>query len=189
MSLYNVWIENDWVVKLMILAVFVVIMIVFEKSYQLFKSYKSLQGMKKLSSLNAVESLEPSKLKEVLVQINAFEGQRVELFDANIGVKLDILESYLMRFVSVLGLIAILSPMLGLIGTFLGVWHVFEGVSQVNLNDPSVIAKGIKEVLIDTMAGLIVAVIAMIFYKSYEIIAQKMVTSFEEQLYILLKQK
>ena len=187
MNIYTLWLENDWVVKLMIIATFTVFIIVFEKIYQFISTFKTLKKMQNITSFNEIHMLPSSELTTILQDINSFEGEREALFNAHVGVKLDMFESYLMRYVSILGLIAILSPMLGLIGTFLGVWHVFEGVSQVSLSDPAIIAKGIKEVLIDTMAGLIVAVIAMIFYKSFEILGQKMVMSFEESLYKLLK--
>ena len=48
-------------------------------------------------------------------------------------------------------------------------------------------AKGIKEVLIDTMAGLVVAVVAMLFFKIFEFLAQRNIMMFENQLCKLLK--
>lgn len=189
MSIYTLWLENDWVVKTMIIATMTTTIIIFEKLFQFYITLKSFKEMNELASLNELDKLQKSHVKTLLEDLLTFKDERKELFDANIGVKLDIFESYMMRYISVLGLIAILSPMLGLIGTFLGVWHVFEGVSQVSLSDPAVIAKGIKEVLIDTVSGLMVAVYAMIFYKSFEIFVHKQVMQFESKLYKLLKEK
>ena len=150
MNLYTIFLENDWVVKTMIVASMITTLIVFEKLYQFYTYTQLLKEMKKLNSLSEIAALKPSFTKTLLEDISTFKDERKELFDANIGVKLDMFESYMMRYISVLGLIAILSPMLGLIGTFLGVSHVFDGVSQVSLSDPAIIAKGIREVLIDS---------------------------------------
>ena len=189
MNLYTIFLENDWVVKTMIVAAIVTTLIILEKLYQFYISYQALQELKSMQNISEIEQLKSSQLKDILANISSFEGERRELFDANVGVHLDIYESYLMRYIPIIGLIAILAPMLGLIGTFLGVSHVFDGVSQVSLSDPAIIARGIRGVLIDTLSGLMVAVYAMIFYKAFEIYVQKIIMKFEAQLYKLLKEK
>jgi len=83
--------------------------------------------------------------------------------------------------------VATLAPMVGLVGTFLGVWHVFEGVGSFGLEEPAVIAQGIKEVLIDTVAGLTVAIPAMILYKSFQITGNRLLLRLEERTYELLE--
>ena len=188
MSIAQIWIENDWVIRILIVALMVVLVLGTEKIYQYIRTYLMMQKLGTLQTLDQVHLLPSGLIRDTLEDINAFKGSREALYNAHVGVKLDLFEQSMMRFVSLIGLIAVLSPMLGLIGTFIGVWHVFEGVGSVGLNDPAVIARGIKEVLIDTMAGLVVAVIAMIFYKFFEFVSTKNVSIFEEKLYRLIRE-
>jgi len=187
MTLIDFWMQNDWVVKTLLVAVALMAVIVMEKSYQFYRAYRGIRAMSQMQRLDETQRLEEGRIRALIEEVHAFSDANETLFNANVGVKLEVFEQYMMRYVSVLGLIAVLSPMLGLIGTFLGVWHVFGGVGAVGLSDPAMIAAGIKEVLIDTMAGLSVAVVAMIFYKSFEFTAIRFVTRFEEKLYILIK--
>jgi len=187
MSIMEFWSHSDWVIKVLLLVLGVVLVMVFEKLYHYFLNHKSMQQLQNMNTLNELDTMDESFIKETLLEIKNFSGSSEALFNSFVGVKLDLYEHYMMRYVTIIGVVAILSPMLGLIGTFIGVWHVFEGVGNIGLNDPAVIAKGIKEVIIDTMAGLVVAVIAMIFYKTFEFIGAKSVTKFEEKLYKLLR--
>jgi len=187
MSIMEFWSHSDWVIKVLLLVLGVVLVMVFENLYHYFLNYKSMQQLQNMNTLNELDTMDESFIKETLLEIKNFSGSSEALFNSFVGVKLDLYEHYMMRYVTIIGVVAILSPMLGLIGTFIGVWHVFEGVGNIGLNDPAVIAKGIKEVIIDTMAGLVVAVIAMIFYKTFEFIGAKSVTKFEEKLYKLLR--
>jgi len=187
MNILQLWLENDWVIKILIIATIVVIVISLEKSYQFFKVYKALKELDDISNIEETQKLSKNSVSEILINVHSFKDSESELYNANIGIKLDMFEDSQMKYVGIISTIAVLSPMLGLIGTFIGVWHVFEGVGSVGLNDPAIIARGIKEVLIDTMAGLIVAVIAMIFFKIYEYLAQKNILQFEDKLYKLLK--
>ena len=187
MNIVEIWMHNDWVIKTLIVATMVVLVIALEKGYQFFKVAGELKALKGIESVREFEQLKGGEVQTILQDIDSFKNEDKALFNSNVGIKLDIFESSQMRFVGIISTIATLSPMLGLIGTFIGVWHVFEGVGSVGLNDPAIIARGIKEVLVDTMAGLIVAVISMVFYKIFEYLGQKNILTFEDKLYKLLK--
>lgn len=189
MSIAEIWIQNDWVVKTLLIALGVVALMVFEKIYNYYTLYKTLKELDAIKSLEEVDALKDGYVKNALLEIKEFDSKSETLFHSFVNVKIDMYEQYVMKYVTTIGLIAVLSPMLGLIGTFIGVWHVFEGVSDISLSDPSVIAKGIKEVLVDTMSGLVVAVISMIFYKSFEYVSSKNVSVFEEKIYRLIREE
>lgn len=180
LNIVELWMTQDWVVKILIIAFIGVTLIIMEKFYQLFTATRQIR-MLDGQALKA-------PYNEVMASIRSFESDSEALFNANAGVQLEKIDQHLERYVGILGLIAVLSPMLGLIGTFFGVWHVFEGVGNFGLNDAAVIARGIKEVLIDTMAGLIVAVYATIFYKLFELWARRLSIAFEEKLYAIVKE-
>jgi biopolymer transport protein ExbB len=69
------------------------------------------------------------------------------------------------RFISTLGMIASLSPLMGLLGTVLGMIRTFNAISTEGIGNPAVLAGGIAEALITTAAGLTVAIPALIGYK------------------------
>lgn len=69
------------------------------------------------------------------------------------------------RFLNTLGTVAALSPLLGLLGTVLGMIEVFNVVALRGSGDPSALAHGISMALITTAAGLIVAIPALFFHR------------------------
>lgn len=69
------------------------------------------------------------------------------------------------RNVSALGTIAHIAPLLGLLGTVTGTMQAFGVLGRFGaVADPSILAKGVSEALVTTVAGIVVAVPAVIFY-------------------------
>lgn len=73
--------------------------------------------------------------------------------------------TYVTRFLAVLNSVATVSPLMGLLGTILGMIIAFESIAASGTGDPRVVAGGISQALITTAAGLIIAVPALIFYR------------------------
>lgn len=69
------------------------------------------------------------------------------------------------RFLSTLGTVAALSPLLGLLGTVLGMIEVFNVVALRGSGEPAALAHGISMALITTAAGLVVAIPALFFHR------------------------
>jgi biopolymer transport protein ExbB len=69
------------------------------------------------------------------------------------------------RFITTLGTIAAISPLLGLLGTVVGMVKVFAAITAHGVGNPTVLAGGISEALITTAAGLTVAIPALIGYR------------------------
>lgn len=87
--------------------------------------------------------------------------------------RLSLLGSHALKRLTVrlhlLELIGKIAPMLGLSGTVLGLTRTFQTVAQVRrYADPTVLAGGIWEALITTVAGLFIAIPALICYHLYE---------------------
>lgn len=70
------------------------------------------------------------------------------------------------KFLSTLGTIAAVSPLLGLLGTVLGMIEVFTAIMVQGTGDTGVLAGGISQALITTAAGLSVAIPALIFHRA-----------------------
>jgi biopolymer transport protein ExbB len=71
------------------------------------------------------------------------------------------------RFLNTLGTIASISPLLGLLGTVIGMISVFAAITTHGVGDPAALAGGISEAMITTAAGLTVAIISLIFYRYF----------------------
>ena len=71
----------------------------------------------------------------------------------------------LQRYLNILGTIAGITPLLGLLGTVFGMIHVFSAIVMTGDNAPEVLAAGIAEALICTAAGLFVAIPSLFFHR------------------------
>lgn len=71
---------------------------------------------------------------------------------------------YLERYCPVLQFVATSSVLLGLLGTVSGMIHAFEGIAEKGLGEPTVVAAGISEALITTVAGLVIAIPTLAVY-------------------------
>ena len=71
------------------------------------------------------------------------------------------------RYLRTLGSIAAISPFLGLFGTVVGMIQMFSGIGQHGVGDPSIVAEGIAVALINTAAGLAVAIPSLLFYRYF----------------------
>ena len=69
------------------------------------------------------------------------------------------------RYVGALGTIAAVAPLLGLLGTVLGMIKVFVAIELEGTGNATALAGGIAEALITTAAGLLVAIPAMIAHR------------------------
>ncbi len=71
------------------------------------------------------------------------------------------------RFLNTLGTIASITPLLGLLGTVIGMIKVFTVITAQGVGDPSVLSEGISEALITTAAGLSVAIPSLMFHRYF----------------------
>ncbi len=85
------------------------------------------------------------------------------------------------RNLAPLGTIASIAPLLGLLGTVLGMIKVFTAIMVEGTGNAGVLAGGISEALITTAAGLTVAIPAMIFHRYFERSVDSLVVEMEEQ--------
>lgn len=84
------------------------------------------------------------------------------------------------RFLTSLGTIAVIAPLLGLFGTVVGMIEIFGAQTPQGTN-PLVLAHGISIALYNTAFGLVVAVPAMIFYRHFRAKVDVMLVDMEMQ--------
>lgn len=109
-------------------------------------------------------------LKELLVirqsgKQEYAQSTGIDFLQMQIGQLLDEIVHQEESFISVLTVSAAVGPLLGLLGTVWGLVHAFISISQKQSADIVTVAPGIAEALITTIAGLLVAIPAlMLFY-------------------------
>ncbi|MCX5777323.1 MAG: MotA/TolQ/ExbB proton channel family protein [Candidatus Firestonebacteria bacterium] len=84
------------------------------------------------------------------------------------------------KFLGILGTIGNISLYIGLVGTVMGIMHAFKSMSIESAVGPSVVAGGIAEALINTIAGLIVAITSVVFYNAFTRQIKKLLVTFED---------
>ncbi|MEJ2618981.1 MAG: MotA/TolQ/ExbB proton channel family protein [Candidatus Thiodiazotropha sp.] len=85
------------------------------------------------------------------------------------------------KYLNTLGTIASISPLLGLLGTVIGMIKVFSVIVTAGVGDPGVLAGGISEALITTAAGLSVAIPSLMFHRYFTGLIDQLVIGMEEQ--------
>jgi len=88
--------------------------------------------------------------------------------------------AYLERFIGALGLIAAISPLLGLLGTVIGMIEVFQVISVEGVGKADVLAGGISKALNTTAAGLSVAIPTLVAYRLFEARVDRFVVEIEQ---------
>ncbi len=88
--------------------------------------------------------------------------------------------SLMEKYLTALGTISGVSPLLGLLGTVTGMIKTFNVLAiSKKLGDPSMLSSGISEALITTAAGLIVAIPSFVLYKYFSSKVDKLVVKME----------
>jgi biopolymer transport protein ExbB len=85
------------------------------------------------------------------------------------------------RFIGTLGMIASLSPLMGLLGTVMGMIRTFNAITTAGIGNPTALAGGIAEALITTAAGLAVAIPATIGYRLLRGRVERLVVAMEKE--------
>lgn len=72
------------------------------------------------------------------------------------------------RFLNTLGTIASIAPLIGLLGSVVGLMEVFTTMASHGVGNPQAMGAGISKIMIATAAGLAVAIPALMFYRYFQ---------------------
>ena len=139
---------------------------------------------------NTLESIQEQEKSENIIEGNIL-GTLLETAKENINESLDALELILDEKiqsitpsieirVKAIKLIATVAPLLGLLGTVIGMIETFQAITLFGTGDPKLMAGGISQALVTTMLGLIVAA-PLLFMHSYAENYSKTIISFLEE--------
>lgn len=85
------------------------------------------------------------------------------------------------RYLTSLGIIASISPLIGLLGTVVGMIKVFTALMLEGAGNANVLAGGISQALITTAAGLSVAIPALIFHRFFLRRIDELIVTMEQE--------
>ena len=91
------------------------------------------------------------------------------------------------RYLNSLGTIASITPLLGLLGTVIGMIKVFSVITTEGVGNPTVLSGGISEALITTAAGLSVAIPSLMFYRYLRGRVEELVVVMEQEAIKLIE--
>ena len=133
-------------------------------------------------------------LKEMLSIEGAsrtLSGQDLDRLQTVIDQSLESVLAEEEQYLPVLGTSAVVSPLVGLFGTVWGLVHAFVSISQNKSADISVVAPGIAEALTTTLAGLAVAIPAVVFFHYFSNEIRKLeqqIVVVSDKLLVIVKQ-
>lgn len=123
-------------------------------------------------------------LKDILAEIYKNPNVSIEKLEERAKEKAMQRVTLLERNMWIIALVAYITPLLGLLGTVMGMIKAFQAIAAYGTGDASILAKGISEALFTTAGGLFVAVPAIIFYNYFnkkidQVISDMEITSTE----------
>jgi biopolymer transport protein ExbB len=103
------------------------------------------------------------------VALQVFKGNQREREPIEERMQIEISQQKMLleRNLGVLGTLAAVAPLIGLLGTVWGIMRAFSDMAITGSAAPSVVAAGVAEALVTTAAGLIVAVPALMLYNHF----------------------
>lgn len=111
------------------------------------------------------ELLERSPLERLSAQVLQVRHGGKSVMQDLLFVEVKQIAHELERYLSTLGSIAAITPLLGLLGTVIGMIKVFSAIQAAGLGEASLLAGGISEALVTTAAGLGVAIPALVMHR------------------------
>ena len=90
--------------------------------------------------------------------------------------------------INMLGTIGAITPLLGLLGTVLGIISSFLAITDGAMQDPTMLAAGVSQALITTAGGMFVAIPALVAYRFFQRRIVDINAQFETQAGLLIQE-
>ena len=174
----NILFAGGWFIWPLLVCSVLLISIVFERLWFLQRRLVAPKGLHRqvqnLISKNALttelqdEIAATSQLRDLLIYCYQYHSHPRNFVETKAEEKASEISLILERNLSMLSTIASISPLLGLLGTVVGMITVFGNININGSANTDLLATGISEALITTAFGLIIAVPALIFYRYFE---------------------
>lgn len=120
----------------------------------------------------AIARRDTSLMGEAIARLIALETSNTEKLVEAFQLYRQRLSLGLNRRVGLFGTASFISPLIGLMGTVLGIMRAFHDLSAAGAGGPAVVAAGISEALVATAFGIGLAVVAALFYNYFTLTAR-----------------
>ena len=129
---------------------------------------RKLAGISKLSDVQLDELRNGSLLGRVLA--TGLESRELprHIMKENVEEAGRHVVQELERYLPALGTIITIAPMMGLLGTVLGMIGVFSAINTAGVGNPQQMAGGISEALVTTVVGLLIAITTLVFERYFK---------------------
>jgi biopolymer transport protein ExbB len=134
----------------------------------LSKQIKNLLENDLMTKKQSIEISSLSSLGFLLINCIKYKNLPRENLESKIEEKALEVKYNLERRLSMLGTIATISPLLGLLGTVVGMITAFTGLTESSGANPDLLAAGISQALITTAFGLLIAVPGLVLHRYFE---------------------
>ncbi|MFZ8932971.1 MAG: MotA/TolQ/ExbB proton channel family protein [Bacteriovoracaceae bacterium] len=191
MWLFELFIEGGFIMWPLLLCSLLVWAVAIERWFYMNK-FKTQSSM---VYSNALELLKKNKWDEFkgvsrsanpLIQRLYFnlldKGRGSALWQNNIERRFQETQADLKRYLWILGTIGNLAPFIGLFGTVVGIIKSFESISKTGKSGFAVVSGGLAEALIATAAGIIVAVISVMFFNYFQTRIRNLSLTFKNEV-------
>lgn len=169
--------KNSWAIDLLLVFSIVALAVILERMW----SYKQLRIDEKRLLKRVQRALKKGNIEEAVYLCETANNPLADVL--KVGIKnrklprediADILDgaiieakTFLERRNAVLSTISFIAPLLGLLGTVMGIIRAFHDLAVSGAGGPSVVMAGVAEALVSTAIGIIVAIPAAIFYNYF----------------------
>ena len=174
----NLLLSGGWFIWPLLVCSILLISIVLERLWFLQRRLVAPKGLLRQAqnliqkdsfhTQNQQEIAATSQLGDLLQHCYQYRLNSREFVEIKAEEKASEIKLLLERNLSMLSTIASISPLLGLLGTVVGMITVFSNIDVNGSANTDLLAAGISEALITTAFGLIIAVPAIVFYRYFE---------------------
>ena len=151
-----------------------------------------LIGIERLISLSLIGSKVSAQRKATTIDEGNPLGRVLKAYDDNKDVDLETLElklgeailketPALTRNITLMQVISVVAPLLGLLGTVIGMIMTFQAITLFGTGDPKTMATGISTALVTTVQGLVVAIPMTLFHAVVAARSRSVIHVLEEQ--------
>lgn len=189
--MYDLLSAGGWVMPLIVLCSLIAVSISIERyvaldrlkvapPHLLATVWRDLkQGELNAQKLATLRSNSP--LGAILAAGISGKGQGREVMKERISEAASHVVHDLEKYLNSLGTVAAIAPLLGLLGTVVGMIDVFAQITTVGTGNANALAGGISEALLTTAAGLIVAIPALVMHRYFTGLIDTIVVDLERE--------
>jgi len=172
---YHIIEAAGWPIWLLLACSIIGLALVLERSFQLrstrimptfARQYAHDLAQQKNLNIESIERLRQSPLGKIYAAVLQERKQPAAIRQEIAAETGQGIYFALQRFLPALGTIAVISPLLGLFGTVIGMIELF-GAYTPQGSDPDQFARGISIALYNTAFGIIIAIPALIFHRYF----------------------